>query len=97
MTRELDQPTYRGELGARQTVPSDVEGYYFATPSGDVLVVWVDLESDVTRTITLAGSSARAVDRFGAERRIADADDGKADGRVGLTLTREPLFVRVSP
>ncbi|HZQ97924.1 MAG TPA: hypothetical protein VFC93_03810 [Chloroflexota bacterium] len=99
MNAELVDPVYRGELSARQAVPPDVEGYYFDTPTGEVLVVWVDDEGDAgaTRTIALAGSAVRAVDRDGVVKRIVDADDGKLDGRVALTLTREPLFVRVAP
>lgn len=93
---EMVDPVFREELGARVAVAPDVEGYFFGTAIGEVLVAWVDDEQNAStiRTVALPGSTVRTTDRHGAEGRVDDADDGQADGQVTLTLTREPLFVR---
>jgi hypothetical protein len=98
MNRQLAQPVFRDELKDRASVGPNVEGYFFATASGEVLVAWVDDEStaSLTRSVSLPGVTAWTVDRGSATKRIDDADDGRRDGQVTLALTREPLFVRIT-
>jgi hypothetical protein len=94
-----------------ETGDADVEGYNFAVPVPGGMerrdVYWLDCPSyrssppqdcsPASRTMTLSANAVRVIDMFGNSSVVHDNDDARADGRVSLNITPDPIYVDFSP
>ncbi len=96
LTRQLSAARYVRTLPLAETGSADVEAYEYAAPSGSsrIVVAWTKSD-EITHRLKLAGSQAVVVDKYGAKTTVRDADDGSADGKVTVTVTASPVYIRI--
>ncbi len=78
-------------------VPQGAEGYRFSGSNGyPFYVLWTN--DNQTRSISLPASRARVVNMYGNTLSLlADAADGRVDGRVTAVYGANPVYVEVLP
>jgi hypothetical protein len=112
MTAILAPARYVRAIPSSETGSTFIEGYQFIEPStvsGKRLdVYWYDCTSMVvyqiaptdcsnTAPLKIPASRIARIDKSGASTIVNDADDGKSDGLVTLTVSSSPIYIDYQP
>ena len=97
LTRQLSPARYVRALGPAETGSDQVEAYEYTTQTGSsrIVVAWRETDGPGGLPMSLAGSQAVVVDKYGAKTTIYDRDDGRTDGKVTVTVTASPVYIRI--
>lgn len=111
LTTQLGEAIYQRALSIGESGDAEIEGYVFSVPGPDGWerrdVVWLDCASlrlvppedcvGESRTMTIAAGVLQVTSKSGATSIVRDADDGRIDGLVSLTITPDPIFIDHTP
>ena len=99
MAAMMGQAVYQRPLTPAEAGHEQIRGYVFQDCGRRLDVVWtedgthLDSDDDPVLPLTVQAQTLRVVDKFGAETRIADGDDGVLDGRTTVTVGGSPLYL----
>jgi hypothetical protein len=112
MTALLMPARYVRTIPSSETGSTFIEGYQFIEPSSvnpkRLDVYWYDCTSMVvyqiaptdcsnTAPLKISASHIAKIDKFGVSTIVNDADDGKSDGLVTLTVSSSPIYIDYQP
>ena len=103
MTDMLAGAIYQRSLTPAETGSSQVEGYAFQVCGKRLDVVWTeddtpyDTGDDPSLPLTVQAQTLRVVDKFGNYVWHDDADDGKVDSQITITVGGSPIYLEYNP
>ena len=103
MTEMLGGAVYQRQLTPAETGSSQTEGYVFQVCDKRLDVVWTeddtpyDTSDDPWQPLTVQAKTLRVVDKSGNDLWYDDADDGKVDGRITITVGGSPVYLEYNP
>ncbi|MGQ9598985.1 MAG: cellulase family glycosylhydrolase [Anaerolineae bacterium] len=95
LARQLSSARYVRTLSLAEIGSAEVEAYEYASLNGSRIVVAWRKSDGPNHRMMLAGSQAVVVDKYGAQTTVYDGDDGYPDGRVTVTITASPVYIRI--
>jgi hypothetical protein len=103
MTEMLGRAVYQRQLTSAETGSSQIEGYVFQVCGKRLDIAWTeddtpyDTSDDPWQPLTVQAQTLRVVDKLGNDIWYDDADDGKADGRITITVGGSPVYLEYNP
>lgn len=103
MTEMLGGAVYQRQLTPAEIGSSQIEGYVFQVCGKRLDIVWTeddtpyDPSDDPWQPLTVQAQTLRRVDKFGNDVWYDDVDDGKADGRITITVGGSPVYLKYNP
>jgi len=103
MTDMFTGASYQRPLTLAETGSDQLEGYVFQACGRRIDVVWTeddtpyDPDDDPVLPLTVQARAVRVLDKFGNGLWYGDADDGKVDGRITVSVGGSPLYLEYDP
>jgi hypothetical protein len=94
MAQQLGPTDFVRTLSQSETGSDQSEGYAFRTKDGstNVYVAWTN--DELQHNMSITASQVVVVDKYGTETILFDGSDGATDGKVTITLSPSPLYLR---
>lgn len=94
---QLGRASFDRELTDAEMGDPDMLAYRFIQPDGDALyVAWISpVMSERTAPLKVNGAEAVVHDIFTNRVTVRDGDDGQTDGKITVTVSKEPLLIEI--
>ncbi len=76
-----------------------MEAFSFEDPENrrNLIVAWLDpIDTGKSKTLQLTAQQATVTDMYGASHLVTDGADGNIDGKIKVTVNREPIYIAIA-
>jgi hypothetical protein len=92
---QLPSAHYVRTWNSAETGSEQIEAYEFSTIDESMRTITAWTNDNLSHAMSVTAQRVVVVDMYGSQTTINDADDGKADGQVRVTISPSPVYLRV--